>query len=137
MTFETEQDLAREKRAIELFVSIFKGSYKKLDPLDIDYKVFDKSGALIAYAEVKGLTNTLYNAFPLSVPAKKVVKLVDKRLASVLIWACEDGIVYGKVDKLIGHVKWGANSPHLHASNPKELMIYYDRQKEFKYVRYS
>jgi hypothetical protein len=30
--FETEQDLIREKKAIELFVKIFDGSFKKLDP---------------------------------------------------------------------------------------------------------
>ena len=36
MTFEKEIDLVREKKAIELFVSIFGGSYKKLDPHDID-----------------------------------------------------------------------------------------------------
>ena len=54
MTFETEIDLIREKKAIELFVSIFGGSFKKLDPHDIDYKVFDKDKNLIAYAEVKG-----------------------------------------------------------------------------------
>ena len=40
--FETEQDLIREKRAIEIFVKIFDGSFKKLDPLDVDYKIFDK-----------------------------------------------------------------------------------------------
>ena len=44
--FETEQDLIREKKAIETFVKIFGGSFKKLAPLDIDYKVFDKDGTL-------------------------------------------------------------------------------------------
>ena len=58
MTFETETDLIREKKAIELFVSIFGGSYKKLDPQDIDFKVFDKDKNLIAYAEVKGRIRT-------------------------------------------------------------------------------
>ena len=47
MTFEKEVDLIREKKAIELFVSIFGGSFKKLDPHDIDYKVFDKNNNLI------------------------------------------------------------------------------------------
>ena len=54
MIFETDTDILREKKAIDLFVSIFKGSYKKLDPLDIDYKVSDDRGQLIAYVEVVG-----------------------------------------------------------------------------------
>ena len=52
--FEVEEDLKREKFAIEKFVSIFNGSYQKLDQFDIDYKVFNESKELIAYVEVKG-----------------------------------------------------------------------------------
>jgi hypothetical protein len=33
---------------------MFGGSFKKLDPQDIDYKVFDKEGNLIAYVEGQG-----------------------------------------------------------------------------------
>ena len=54
MRFESNQDLEREKKAIEKFVNRFNGSYKKLDPNDVDYRVFDEKGKLIAYAEVKG-----------------------------------------------------------------------------------
>ena len=76
-TFETETDLIREKKAIELFVSIFGGSFKKLDPQDIDYKVFDKDKSLIAYAEVKGRIRTMRAAYPLPISAKKLVKLIE------------------------------------------------------------
>ena len=131
MIFETETELAREKKAIELFVSIFEGSYKKLDPQDIDYKVFDKSNNLIAYAEVKGRIRPIRLAYPLPVSARKLVKLIDKRLSPVLIWACEDGIIYGKANRLIGEIKWGGKPPL-----DDEMMVYYDKQKEFKYVRY-
>jgi hypothetical protein len=131
MIFETETELAREKKAIELFVSIFEGSYKKLDPQDIDYKVFDKSNNLIAYAEVKGRIRPIRLAYPLPVSARKLVKLIDKRLSPVLIWACEDGIIYGKANRLIGEIKWGGKPPL-----DGEMMVYYDKQKEFKYVRY-
>ena len=41
MRFEDDGDLKREKRAIEYFVKRFNGSYKKLGPNDIDYKIFD------------------------------------------------------------------------------------------------
>ncbi len=135
-TFETETDLLREKKAIELFVSIFGGSYKKLDPNDIDYKIFDKDKNLIAYAEVKGRIRTMKTSYPLPIAARKLVKLIDKRLTPVVIWACEDGIIYGKADKLIGEVKWGGRPPRNGAVNDSELMVYYDKQKELKYVRY-
>ena len=136
MRFETEKDLNREKEAISLFVSVFGGSFKKLDPNDVDYKIFDKDNKLIAYAEVKGRYRTLKMAFPLPIAARKVVKLADKRIPSVVIWACDDGILYGLVNEMTGSVKWGGREPRNGAGHDKELMIYYDRQKEIKYVRY-
>ena len=136
MTFETEVDLIREKKAIEAFVNRFKGSFKKLDPYDIDYKVFDKDKNLIAYAEVKGRIRTMRGAYPLPISAKKLVKLIDKRITPVLIWACEDGIIYGKANKLQGEIKWGGRPPRDGAVNDAEMMVYYEYQKEFKYVRY-
>jgi hypothetical protein len=119
----------REQKAITTFVNTFGGSFKKLDPQDVDYKVFDKQGNIIAYAEVNSIIKTMRNAYPLSAPAKKIVKLIDKRLPPVVIWYCEDGIIYGKANKLRGEVIYG-NSSSL------ELIIYYERQKEFKYIRF-
>lgn len=136
MTFETEQDLKREQNAITVFVNTFKGSFKKLDPHDIDYKVFDKDGVLIAYAEVKGRIRTIHNAYPLPISAKKIIKLVDKRLNPVIIWACEDGIIYGQVNKIKGEIKWGGRTPRDNSFNDSELMIYYEKQKALKYVRF-
>ena len=136
MTFETEADLQREKKAIELFVSIFDGSYLKLDPNDIDYKVFDKDKNLIAYAEVKGRVKTLRDAYPLPIAARKLVKLIDKRITPVVIWACEDGIIYAKANQLRGEIKWGGRPPRDGFVNDAELMVYYDKQKTMKYVRY-
>jgi hypothetical protein len=137
MIFETEQDLIREKKAITTFVNTFGGSFQKLDPYDIDYKVFDKDGKLIAYAEVKGRIKRMHNAYPLPVATRKVVKLVDKRLTPVMIWSCEDGIIYGQVQKLKGEVKWGGRAPRENSFNDAELMIYYDKQKALKYIRFT
>ena len=81
MTFETEEDLRRERKAIDTFVKTFGGSYQKLDPLDIDYKIFDKDKKLIAYAEVKGRVRPIRDAYPLPIAIRKLVKLADKRLA--------------------------------------------------------
>jgi hypothetical protein len=137
MTFETEQDLLREKKAIEVFVKTFGGSYKKLDPLDIDYKVFDKDGSLIAYAEVKGRIKSMNQAYPLPISIRKLVKLMDKHLNPVIIWACEDGIIYGRPEKLRGEIKWGGRKPREGSYDDAELMVYYEKQKGLKYVRYN
>lgn len=136
MIFETDVDLIREKKAIELFVSIFGGSYQKLDKFDIDYKVFDKDKNLIAYAEVKGRIRTMNGAYPLPISAKKLVKLIDKRLSPVIIWACEDGIIYAKAENITGEIKRGGRPPRNGSSNDEEMMVYYEKQKGFKYIRY-
>jgi len=136
MIFETETDLVRERKAIELFVSIFNGSYKKLGQFDIDYKVSDKEGQLIAYVEVKGRIRSMKTAYPLPISAAKLVKLVDKRLNPVIIWACDDGIIYAQVNQLVGEIKWGGRPPREGSYNDSELMVYYDKQKSMKYVRY-
>lgn len=136
MRFETEKDLEREVRAIEKFVSRFSGSYKKLDPNDVDFRVYDDEEKLIAYAEIKGRYRNMADAYPLPVAARKVVKLCDKRLNPVLIWACDDGIIYGRPTELQGIMKWGGRTPREGSVNDEELMVYYDKQKNFKYMRY-
>lgn len=136
MIFEREEDLKRERRAIETFVSIFGGSFQKLDPFDIDFKVFDKEGNLIAYVEVKGRIKTLYDAYPLPLSVSKLHKLHSKRLNPTVIWACEDGIIYGRISKLEGDLKWGGRAPREGAVNDEEPMVYFDKQKNLKYVRY-
>lgn len=135
-TFETEQDLSREKKAIETFVKVFGGAYKKLDPQDIDFKVFDKDAKLIAYAEVKGRLKSMKSAYPLPVSLNKLTKLINKRLNPVLIWACDDGIIYGKAHSLVGEVRFGGRVPREGSEYDAEMMVYYEKQKEFKYVRF-
>lgn len=137
MIFETEEDLRKEKKAIEAFVKVFGGSYQKLGQFDIDYKVFDKDKKLIAYAEVKGRIRVIRDAYPLPVSLSKLNKLLDKRLNPVLIWCCDDGIIYGKALSLQGIVKWGGRAPRPDSVNDAEMMVYYDKQKEFKYVRFT
>jgi hypothetical protein len=137
MIFEKPEDLERETNAIQKFVSMFNGSYKKLDKLDIDFKIFDKDKTLIAYAEVKGRKTDMSNAYPLPISLEKVSKLVGKRLNPVIVWACTDGIIYGKVYELKGEVRWGGRPPREGSFDDAELMIYYDKQKGFKYIKFS
>ena len=59
MTFETEEEKRIQKKAIEVFVNTFGGTYQKLDASDVDYKIFDKNKNLIAYAEISGRVRTI------------------------------------------------------------------------------
>jgi hypothetical protein len=136
MISETAEDLLREKKAIETFVKTFGGSYQKLDPYDIDYKMFDKNNKVIGYAEVKGRIRSMRDAYPLPISAHKVIKLIDKRLNPLIIWACEDGIIYGRPENLVGQVKQGGRPPREGAVNDTELMFYYDKQKALRYIRF-
>jgi hypothetical protein len=130
MIFETDTDILREKKAIDLFVSIFKGSYKKLDQFDIDYKVSDDRGQLIAYVEVVGRMRSMKTSYPLPITLSKINKLIEKRLNPVIVWACDDGIIYAEATKIEGVIKWGGLPPR------DEMMVYYDKHKTMKYVRY-
>lgn len=135
MRYEKDEDLQREKDAIEIFVSRFNGSYKKLGPNDIDFRVYDDSGELIAYAEVKGRNRYIDNAYPLPISIRKMSKLWDKRMSCVVIWACLDGIIYGKPSEMYGKVRLGGRKKRVGAVNDAELMLYYDKQKSLKYIR--
>ena len=137
MRFENEQDLHREQKAIKKFIELFNGSSKKLDPHDIDFKIFDVDGNHIAYAEIKGRMKTIQDAFPLPVAARKLVKLADKRLNPVMIWACLNGIIYCKVKTIKGMIQWGGRKPRPGSYNDEELMVYLDKnQALFKVIKY-
>jgi hypothetical protein len=121
-------DQIRKSKAIEKFVSIFKGTYEKLSPTDVDFKVFDKDGKLIAYIDVIPTLKNISRAYPLKISLEEMTKLFRKRLNPTIVWACDDGIVYGKLKDIVGEVR--------HVTVSDELIVYFDKQKSFKYVRY-
>lgn len=135
MRLEKEEDLRREKRAIELFVSKFGGSYKKLGEYDIDFRVYNKDGELVSYVEVKGRNRKIDNAYPLPISLHKLSKLQDKRLNPIIIWACTDGIIYARALQLYGKIRLSGRPNRKGAVNDTELMVYYDKQKAIKYIR--
>ena len=138
MRFEKQTDLQREKKAIQLFVGSFNGSYIKLGGNDIDFTILKKDGTVIGYAEVKGRNRTMEDAFPLPVAARKIVKLMDKskNVEPVIIWACLDGIIYGKIKQLGGVLKVGGRMPREHAANDIEAMVYYYETVYLKKIKY-
>lgn len=124
--FDVDQDIAKEKKAVELYLRRIGGSYKKLSPDDVDFRILGENKSVIGYAEVKVLDTEMKQSFPLSVEARKIIKLRDKRLHAVMIWSCIDGIWYLPIEGLAGKANW---------SEQGELMLYFDNKKLFKYVR--
>lgn len=126
----------KKHKAIETFISTFGGSYQQQLKGDVDYKIF-KDGVVIAYMEVAIRNKTIATAYPLVLPAARAVKLSDKRLSPVIMWACDDGIIYVNLKKVQAQLKWGSPLPHLNLDEHGELMCYYEKQKHFKYIKYS
>jgi len=117
-------------KAIESFVNRFKGSYKKLSPNDVSYRIYDKDKNLIAYVQVESSNKLLKNAYPLEISAAKATKLCAKRLNPTIVWACKDGILYSKIENIKGEVAWGGKELR------EELMMYFPKQKSIKYICY-
>ena len=92
---------------------------------------------LFRSAEVKGRLRNMSTAYPLPISVKKIVKLIDKRLNPIIIWACDDGIIYAKANMLEGKLKVGGRKIREGSFNDDELMAYFDKQKEFKYIRFT
>ena len=138
MRFEKQTDLQREMKAIKLFTDGFKGGFIKLGQNDIDFTVLDGNHTVIAYAEVKGRNKTMQDAFPLPIAARKIVKLMDKSktVEPIVIWACLDGIIYGRIKKLGGVLKVGGRRPREHAANDIEAMVYYYETADLKKITY-
>ena len=53
--FEPDQDLKKEKQAVELYLQRAGGTYKKLSPDDVDFRLYTNTKTNIGYAEVKVL----------------------------------------------------------------------------------
>ncbi len=124
--FEQDQDINKEKKAIELYLRRLGGTYRKLGIDDVDFRIQGETGAVVGYAEVKVLDTEMKDSFPLMVEARKIIKLRDKRLHAVMIWSCIDGIYYLPIEGLVGRALW---------SEEEELMLSFDNKKLFKYVR--
>lgn len=131
-----EEIQKKKHKAIDTFISTFGGSYQPQVKGDVDYKIF-KDGELIAYMEITIRNKTIATAYPLIVPAARIVKLADKRLNPVLMWACDDGVIYARLKDIEAQIKWGSLLPHLDLAEHGELMCYYAKQKHFKYIKYS
>lgn len=139
MSFETQDDLAREQKAINTLASLFGWQYQKLDPHDIDYKILAEQDGVVSaagYVEIKGRNKDIKDAYPLPVSASKIVKLYQKRLNPIIAWACNDGVLYAKLDEIVGTIRVGGRPSRPGAVSDKEVMAYFDKQKGIKYVKF-
>jgi len=123
--------MTEKVKAITKFTERFNGSFKKLGPNDVDYRVYDSDNNLISFVLVILTKKKVTDCYPLSIPLNKLSQLSLKRLNPVVIWACNDGFMYGKVKELNGNVSW-MGTTELNS----ELVVQYPKQKTFKYARY-
>ena len=124
--FESQSDLTREENAIKILCERSNAKYEKLGENDVDFKITKDKKTY--YAEVKGRNRTLDNCYPLPVAARKIVKLCDTK-APIIVWDCEDAIIYGNVNKLNAEGRTGGRTPREGSTNDIEFMLYFKKQK--------
>ena len=129
--FETQADLTREEKAIKILCGR-SAKYKKLGENDVDYEITTKEGKTY-YAEVKGRNRKLVDCYPLPVAARKIVKLCDTK-APIIIWDCEDAIIYGNLFTLVATGRTGGRTPREGSANDIEFMLYFDKQEGLKTI---
>ena len=135
MRFETTKDLKREYETMNFFCQKYNLDFKKLDENDVDFEL-QKDGKIIGYVEIKGRNKTIKEAYPLPIACRKLVKLCDKKLNPVVIWACYDGLIIGKIEQLEGMTKIGGRTPRKGSTNDIELMTYFNKSEKFIEITY-
>ena len=138
MRFENDDHRQREQRAITKFCSLFDLTFRKLGENDIDFQIF-KSERLVGFVEVKGRHRIIADAYPLPIAIRKLNKLQGElapREDPVIVWACHDGIIYGKVRNITGTIRYGGRKVRDGASNDQELMAYFNPQEDLHHERY-
>ena len=123
--------MTQKLKAVTNFAERFEGSFKKLGPGDVDYRIYSQEGELISFVIVIPTKKKVTECYPLSISLNKLSQLSMKRLNPVIIWACEDGIMYGKIKDIYGTVSWMGTT-----ELDSELVVQYPKQKTFKYARY-
>ena len=138
MRFENDDHRQREQRAITKFCSLFDLTFRKLGENDIDFQIF-KSDRLVGFVEVKGRHRIIADAYPLPIAIRKLNKLQGElapREDPVIVWACHDGSIYGKVRNITGTGRYGGRKVRDGASNDQELMAYFNPQEDLHHERY-
>lgn len=134
--FESEKDLDRETKAVNLFCNEYGLTFEKLSPNDIDFKIY-KNGKFLFYLEVKGRLRKLKECYPLPIAVRKLLKMSDKKQSGVILWACFDGIVFSRAENLRGDIRIGGRKKREGSANDIEFMAYYNENNNFKQLKYE
>tara|TARA_R110000787_G_scaffold272347_1_gene379730 strand:- start:836 stop:1258 length:423 start_codon:yes stop_codon:yes gene_type:complete len=134
--FETIKDLDRENKAADFLCNMFGFNKKKLSENDIDFAIYDNE-RFVFFLEVKGRLKDINLSYPLPISVKKLIKIQDKKQQSVILWACNDGIIFSRTEKLKGNIKVGGRKPRKGSSNDIEFMAYYNKQINLKEIKYE
>lgn len=134
--FENKKDLEREYKAADFLCSIFGFNYKKLGSNDIDFAIYD-GDRFVFKLEVKGRIRTISQAYPLPVAVRKLLKLQDTKEQSVILWACNDGIIFSRTEKLNGSIRVGGRKPREGSANDIEFMAYFNKMDNIKELKYK
>jgi|VirMetMinimDraft_7_1064189.scaffolds.fasta_scaffold00176_36 hypothetical protein len=134
--FETETDLKREEKASALICNHFGLNKKKLGKNDIDFEIY-KNDNFLFYLEVKGRKKNIDEAYPLPVSVKKLTKLYDKKKPTVILWACDDGIIFSRTEKLKGSIRVSGRPPRDGSRDDREFMAYYNKCNNLKEIKYE
>lgn len=141
--FERPEDIAREEKAMRLFLSgSARFSSKKLSPHEIDFEILE-DGSTFGYIEIKGVKKvpSVDSDHTPIVAIKKLTSLqkyINERKCDhvYIAWAYADGIKYAKVKDLKGTISWGGQfKPREGSVNDQELM-FIDNGTDFKIKRY-
>lgn len=122
--------------------SIPQENITKLGRHDIDFLVLSHVSNTKAYVEVKGRYRTVEDAYPLPIAARKLVKLYDALTSdpnvskAFIIWACDDGIIAGDMDEIVGEAKVGGRPRRPGSANDWEVMVKFKKQRALKKTMY-
>ena len=137
MIFETDEDLDRENKAIKKFCSLYDLNYKKLGRFDVDFMIFNSDGEHIGFVEVKGRPHdSVDDVNSLTLSLSKACKLQSKRLNPIIVWALNDGIIFSKLNKLIGTVVYAGRPQREGSTYDTELLIRYKKQQSMVTEKY-
>lgn len=104
-TFETSQDIINEREAIDKWLPPNRGyTAVKLGKYDLDFKIIDISGNIVAYAEVKCF-NKLPDKYPsviLSLNKLNKLQSTGKLNTYFIIKYCDGTIRYIGVADIVG-----------------------------------
>jgi|15BtaG_2_1085339.scaffolds.fasta_scaffold00315_22 hypothetical protein len=118
-----------KRGTMDLFVSIFDGTYVSVPNQKDLVEVFDSNGSLIATALIVEGEGEIKDSYPLTISARKLLPTLSNRMTVVIIWSCSDGIIYGRLNQIEGSIKWAGHK------NYGEPACYFYKQTNLKYKK--